>query len=569
MEGLKTQTHPLHDPHRLEALGRSALLDTPPEESFDRLTRLATKILRVPVALVVLVDKDRQFFKSGTGLPEPVASARQTPLSHSFCQHSLTTGQPLIIEDARDHPLVRDNLAVPEMGVIAYAGIPLVTSEGDVLGSFCIIDHKPRVWNDEEVDILKELAASVMTEIELRTVIREAQEQGEQRARAEQEREALSIREREAGARAETAEKTLAAVIERVPTGLALVDATGAVVFMNEVARRISGRLPNGEIPLAFQAADYRIRDPLTHRSFNPEETAIARALAGEIVENEETIFRPPNESEDMWVQTSAVPLYDSDGRITGAIAVFSDITADRALEQQKDDFLSAAAHDLKTPLTTIKGFSQLIQRRLTRAGNLDPEQLSGDLRQIDATATKMVALINELQDIARIRMAESLTLNRQPTDLVLLVGRAVVEQQQISPDHIISVDTSEAELTGMWDASRLERVIANLLSNAVKYSPEGGEIEVQVVREEIDGEPQARLSVRDDGLGIPAADLPRIFDRFYRASNVTGNIGGTGIGLAAVRQIVEQHGGSATVESSEGAGTTFVVRLPLEGESS
>src|SRR5215212_1356552 len=109
----------LDDPRRLDALRRTALLDTPAEEAFDRLTRLATRILRVPVSLVSLIDRDRQFFKSCVGLPEPWASARQTPMSHSFCQHAVVTARPLVIEDAREHPLVRENLAIPDLGVIA------------------------------------------------------------------------------------------------------------------------------------------------------------------------------------------------------------------------------------------------------------------------------------------------------------------------------------------------------------------------------------------------------------------------------------------------------------------
>src|SRR5262245_52186332 len=150
---------------RLEALRRTRLLDTPPEEAFDRLTRLAAAVLHVPVALVSLVDGERQFFKSNVGLPEPLASVRQTPLSHSFCKHVVASGSPLIVPDARVHPLVKDNRAVTELGVIAYAGIPLTTPEGHVLGSFCVVDTRPREWRDEEIEILRSLAASVMTEI--------------------------------------------------------------------------------------------------------------------------------------------------------------------------------------------------------------------------------------------------------------------------------------------------------------------------------------------------------------------------------------------------------------------
>ena len=153
--------------NRLSALARTGLLDTAAEEPFDRLTRLAARIVRAPVALVTLVDSDRQFFKSCVGLDEPLNSDRQTPLSHSFCQHALESDDPLVIEDARVHPLVSDNHAIRDLGVVAYAGVPLVTAGGHALGTLCVIDHKPRAWTRDQIDTLTDLAASVMTEIEL------------------------------------------------------------------------------------------------------------------------------------------------------------------------------------------------------------------------------------------------------------------------------------------------------------------------------------------------------------------------------------------------------------------
>ena len=123
-------------------------------------------------------------------------------------------------------------------------------------------------------------------------------------------------------------------------------------------------------------------------------------------------------------------------------------------------------------------------------------------------------------------------------------------------------------ELLGEWDARRLERVLTNLVSNAIKYSPEGGEVTIRIAAE-VDAEgSRAVLTVADQGLGIPAADLAKVFERFHRASNIVGRIGGTGIGLASVRQIVTAHGGAACVSSQEGQGATFVVRLPLTPSS-
>lgn len=170
----------LGDPSRLAALRRYRVLDTPVEQSFDRLTRMAANLLRAPISLISLVDEERQFFKSQCGLPEPWASLRETQLTHSFCQHVVIGREPLVIEDARHHPLVHDNLAIRDLGVIAYLGIPLITAAGYELGSLCVIDTAPRCWQREEITLLIDLAASAVTEIELRGVLRDlAQERGE------------------------------------------------------------------------------------------------------------------------------------------------------------------------------------------------------------------------------------------------------------------------------------------------------------------------------------------------------------------------------------------------------
>src|SRR5262249_16501498 len=148
-------------------------------------------------------------------------------------------------------------------------------------------------------------------------------------------------------------------------------------------------------------------------------------------------------------------------------------------------------------------------------------------------------------------------------------VSQAIEEHQQLTDRHTLRLETSVSELKGIWDGDRLERVFANLLSNAIKYSPDGGTVTVTVDAEvEEDGATWALVGVRDEGVGIPAADLPHLFTRSYRATNATGRIGGTGIGLAGAKQIVDQQGGTLGVESIEGAGTTVSVRLPLRPTS-
>lgn len=156
-----------HASARLAALDRSRLLDSETDERFDRITRLVALALNVPVTLISLVDKDRQFFKSAVGLPEPWASCRQTPLSHSFCQYVVARSEVLRIEDARSDPLVADNGAVRDLNVVAYLGVPLRAPDGHVLGSLCAINGVPRRWSDRDENMMRQFAAIVEEQIAL------------------------------------------------------------------------------------------------------------------------------------------------------------------------------------------------------------------------------------------------------------------------------------------------------------------------------------------------------------------------------------------------------------------
>ena len=155
----------LRRPERLAALERSGQLDSPPEEAFDTATRLATRMMRAPISLVSLIDDKRQFFKSERGLPEPWTSQRQTPLSHSFCQHLLGPGRPLVIEDSRSSPRLAQHRAASELGIVAYVGVPL-TIEGERIGAFCVADRKRRRWSARDLAVLRDLASLVVVQIE-------------------------------------------------------------------------------------------------------------------------------------------------------------------------------------------------------------------------------------------------------------------------------------------------------------------------------------------------------------------------------------------------------------------
>jgi len=225
-----------------------------------------------------------------------------------------------------------------------------------------------------------------------------------------------------------------------------------------------------------------------------------------------------------------------------------------------RDDFLSAVAHELKTPLTVISGTAQLLRRRM------HGDELTTNAPSIDrimSAVGRMTAFIEELLELVRRQADPTLELNRAPTDLAELVRRVTSELTELSRGQVVEIETDEA-VVGDWDGVRLERAIANVLGNAFKYNSASGRVMVRIGIEESTESRLAFCAVTDEGIGIPETDVARIFDRFARGSNVAGRITGSGVGLTIVRQIVEQHGGTISVTSAVGRGSTFTIRLPL-----
>jgi signal transduction histidine kinase len=229
-----------------------------------------------------------------------------------------------------------------------------------------------------------------------------------------------------------------------------------------------------------------------------------------------------------------------------------------------RDDVLAAVSHDLKMPLTVIQANAQLLSSALVQP-NLDAQakKLHHLADRIAVSAIRMNAWIEDLMDVTRLRIGEPVMLNPAPLNLVDLVQGAVEDHQMTTSRHRLVLQTEHRSLVGTWDETRLRRVLDNLLVNAIKYSPDGGTITLSLEELPAADAGMVVLRLQDEGVGIPADDLDTIFSRYTRAGNV-GRIAGQGIGLAGVRQIVEQHGGSVSVESQTGRGSTFVVRLPL-----
>jgi PAS domain S-box-containing protein len=369
------------------------------------------------------------------------------------------------------------------------------------------------------------------------------------------------IEEQAARSEAEAARDRLQQVIDVLPEGIILVDIHGHVFLSNAAADEIAGR--DLAAPSEALFGDFG----LLHLDGTPYEAAelpLARIVQqGEVVRGEQLLLPNPTTPHPVPVLVNGAPLRDQQGGLHGGVAVFQDISPIKELERQKDAFLAAASHDLKNPLTAIKARAQILQRQALRMKGPEGQRVIDGLRAIDGTATRLTAMINELLDVARLQMGRPLLLDRQPTDLAETSRQVIAELQPSTDRHDIEIKAPAERILGLWDRARLERVVSNLVSNAIKFSPEGGRISLVVRGEERDGAPWVALEVHDEGVGIPAEDVPRIFERFYRGSNVAGAIEGTGLGLTGSRHIVEQHGGHLLVESEQGQGSVFTVLLP------
>jgi len=225
-----------------------------------------------------------------------------------------------------------------------------------------------------------------------------------------------------------------------------------------------------------------------------------------------------------------------------------------------RDQFVSIASHELRTPVTSAKGYLQLLERQLGQE-TIDRERLKTYTGRIAAGLERLEALIGDLLDASRTQQGR-LDLVPAPCDLIV-IGRAVIsrfeEQMERNQTHTLILAAPES-VSGEWDKGRLDQVLTNLISNALKYSPEGGTVTLRIQRQDGAG---ARVSVSDQGLGIAPEEQRLLFTPFMRGSAAQGRISGTGLGLYIVRQIVEGHGGTIGVESVPGRGSTFTFTLP------
>jgi signal transduction histidine kinase/DNA-binding response OmpR family regulator len=226
-----------------------------------------------------------------------------------------------------------------------------------------------------------------------------------------------------------------------------------------------------------------------------------------------------------------------------------------------RDDFLRTMAHDLKTPLTSLVWHAQVLARMENSAKPVEANRLSSTTAVV-ASAQELMANIDELRDLVSLQHGAALRLNRELFDVVALVSESVSATSDAG-QHGVRLDGEQGPLIVQADRVRLKRVLCNLLDNAFKYSPPGSEVVISIEPSPEQGRDGVLVHLRDQGAGIPVADLPFVFDRYRRGSNVRDSTAGEGIGLASARQLVELHGGHLSVWSQEGFGTTFSMWLP------
>ena len=254
-------------------------------------------------------------------------------------------------------------------------------------------------------------------------------------------------------------------------------------------------------------------------------------------------------------LQVSLMPVIGVKGDIMGVLALFHDLTALRSVEQMRTDFVANVSHELRTPLTAIKGYAETILDR-----DLTGEELTDFIKIIDREAARLSHLIDSLLELSKIEGHKE-PIKKDPLDLTGLLKRALqdVEEQRRLNKMIIKTDFPEQKTTLFGDAEWLRQALVNILDNSIKYGNPGGTIRVSAAADEA-----IRVEISDDGPGIPEADLPHVFERFYRVDKSrTRKSGGTGLGLAIVKHILEAHGASYSIESEPGRGTTFRISLP------
>ena len=535
---------PSNEPQRLRAVRALGLLDTGREERFDRLTRLAARILGVPIAQVTLIEEGRQFYKSNYN-----SSVTETNRDDSFCSYIILKDEQLVVPDAQLDPRFADNIYVTgDPRLRFYAGNPIQGSDGSIVGTLCVADSRPRVPSAEDLQALRDLAQIAQNEMNLVEVSTAYKVQQEQ------------LRVSEARFRD----------VVDIP-GKFIWETTleGNITFLSE---RIQGLL--GLDP----------QELLDHNFFEhvmPEDSALASAKFLYAVKKGQRFsdleFRSKTQDERVvWLSTRGAPMQGPDGKVIGYRGICEDITDRRHIQEElinakeaaesanvaKSEFLANMSHEIRTPMNAVVGMTGLL---LGTELNGEQRNYAQTIRQ---SADTLLTIISDILDFSKIESGK-LELESHPFDLAVLVEESI---------DCVALQASEKGLELHWhlahdlapgfdgDATRLRQILVNLLSNAVRFTSVG-DVSVNVSKAENEnGDPFVLFSVWDTGIGIPADKINRLFQSFSQVdASTTRRFGGTGLGLAISRKLTEMMGGNIWVESEEGKGSGFHAAVPMK----
>lgn len=519
---------PPDEAQRLAALHALELLDTPAEERFDRITRIAQRLFDVPVSLISLIDSDRQWFKSRVGL-----GASETPRDISFCGHAILGDEIFEVPDALDDPRFADNpLVTGPPNLRFYAAAPLAGPDGCRVGTLCLIDRLPRRLGSDGQGLLRDLGELVKAEFG-RNRLQEAID---------------ALRSHEARMRA---------IFNTATDGIITISENGTIESFNPAATGIFGYEP-GEVI----GRNVRLLMPEPHRS--EHDSYLGRFLRT----RDPHVVGTRVELAGLHRNGAIFPVELSVSEtVVGARRFFTgiirDISARKQAERIKREFISTISHELRTPLTSIRGSLGLIAGGV--AGVL-PAQAARLVEVAHRNSERLVRLINDILDIDKIEAGKmKFDLLLQP--LLPVVQHAIDANRAFAREYGVDIELtgSDAGCVVRIDADRLNQAITNLLSNAAKFSPANTVIAVSI--EHRDGG-RVRISVADHGPGVPEQFRERIFEKFSQAdASDSRQKGGTGLGLAITRSLVEAMGGCIGYQSGD-AGATFWFELPVEREA-
>lgn len=538
----------------MDILRTTGLLDGDQEPFFDHIADLVARTIDCQISLLSIIDYDgdRQFIKASHGLPLAVASARQVPLSHSFCETVVKTGGPVDVADAREDPQFRENPAINDHDVIAYLGVPVVDSTGTAIGSLCAISPTPRVWTDSERRVLQTLAEAVSGEIKLRML---AQDQ------------------RALNAKLRVAQKRLSDLAENIPGAIfryiLFADGRDEVEYMSP------GAIDIWEV----EAAEIENDASLIWEVIVPEHVADMHASINRSAAHMDVWkhrWRVVTKSGKVkWLQGYGTPEPLVDGAIvwnTVVLDVTVEVQAHEKLllterliaETQKHQtigkLVGGLSHDLNNLMAVVIGNAEVALAR----DSLEP--LAPYLQDIIEAAERGGDILQSVLSFSRQSDLRPMALN---LDDVLLHMEGII-RHTISENIEIVLSRPAESCFVKVDRGRLEDALLNLVLNARDAMPTGGTLTIAIANVDLDegfitsrGEDilpgrYAKVSVTDTGSGIEPATLEMIFEPF-----VTTKPKGSGLGLAMALGFSKQSGGTLRVSSEIGQGSSFQLYLP------